>query len=169
MTARERGRGASHRRWQAPWLLAIAAIVSLPLAWSWWSVERVSARAIQQLQQRSAASLPLEAQVSSRIRQWQSSQAATSNVQDRIRVAGEEPGQWQRRTITIESQRMSRAEAERYLRDLTNNERSVFMPSVIHLKAAKASESVFSVHQGQDSADALQVTIKADLYTRAAR
>jgi hypothetical protein len=166
MTVPERERPASGRRWYAPWLLTAIAIVSLPLAWYWWKVEQVSALRIQQLQQRAASGVPLQERVTARIAEWKRAQAATAVMSGDVQALGEEPDQWQHRTITIDSQRMSRVEAERYLRDLTNNQRSVFVPTVIHLKATKANESVFSVHQGLDSADALQVTIKAGLYTR---
>jgi hypothetical protein len=169
MRSPERGRPASGRRWYALCLLAAIAIVSLPLTWYWWNVERLRGREIQQLRQQVASGVPLQQQVTARIAEWNLAQANTAAMREKVRALGEEPGQWQHRTITIESQRMSRVEAERYLRDLTNNQRSVFVPTVIHLKAAKANESVFSPHQGLDSADALQVTIKADLYARSAR
>jgi hypothetical protein len=148
------------------WVVAMLSIFALPAAWYWWSYERVSARQLQQLHQRELVLAPLESKVSSRLAGWKSVQASLASVKEKIKATGESPDLWTRRTITIDNQHMSRVEAEQYLRDLTNNEHNLLVPAAILVRASKPGESVFTSHQGQDGADALLVTIKADLYTR---
>lgn len=155
------------RRWyQVSWVMAMISVLALPAAWYWWSYERASARELQQLRKRESVLAPLESQVSTRLAGWKSAQANVASVQETIKSTGETPGQWTRRTITIDNQNMSRVEAEQYLRDLTNDERTLLVPTALLVRALKPNESVFTIHQGQDSMGALVVTIKADLYTR---
>lgn len=153
-------------RWQLPWVLALLSVAALPGAWYWWSLERLSARALQQTLQREAVVAPLESQVTTHLANWKAAQAGVTAVQEKIKTSGEAPQQWSQRSITIDNQRMSRVEVERYLRELRTDERSLLVPSSLNVRAAKPGESIFAAHQGQDSADALVVTIKAELYTR---
>lgn len=118
------------------------------------------------MQQRASVMLPLEGQVNAHLAAWAGAQANVADVKEKIRSVGEWPELWARRTITIENQRMSRAEVEKYLGELANNDRSLLVPSTINIRVAKPAESVFVAHQGLDSAEALVVTIKAELYTR---
>ncbi len=154
------------KRWQVAWILAMLSVVALPAAWVWWSFERLSARELQQILQREAVVAPLQTQVTARLANWKSALANVAAVQERTRTMGESPDQWSRRTITIDNQRMSRVELERYLVDLSNGQQKLLVPTSINVRSAKPGESIFAVHQGQDSADALLVTVKAELYTR---
>ncbi|MFZ4480732.1 MAG: hypothetical protein ACOYNZ_12655 [Rhodoferax sp.] len=142
------------------------SVAALPGAWYWWSVERLSAQGLRQTLQREAVVAPLEKQVLSHLADWKSAQANIASVQERIKSMGETPDQWSHRTITIDNQRMSRVEVERYLNDLGTDQNNLLVPAGINVRAAKPGESIFATHRGQDSADALTVTIKAELYTR---
>jgi hypothetical protein len=160
--------GTLRKRWGLTWLLAVLSIAALPLAWYWWSLERVSARELQQVRTRESVVAPLESLVNTHLAGWKTAQANVASVQEKIKSMGEAPDQWSRRTITIDNQRMSRQEVEKYLRDLTNDERNVLVLNTLSIRAAKPAESVFATHKGQDSPDSLVVIIKADLYTRGA-
>lgn len=157
---------ASGLHWRAPWLAAAISIVSVPACAYWWSAECAQAERLQQLRQREAVLQPLEGQVSTRLASWKGTQAKVDSAMDAVTRQGESAEQWQRRTLTIENQRMSRSEVEQYLAELVTNEHSLFLPSTLYLKAARPQESVFTAHQGQDSPGAIIVTIKADLFTR---
>jgi hypothetical protein len=161
-------RAAQWKRLPLSLTLAVLSIATLPAAWYWWSVERLSAQNLQQTSQRESVMAPLEGQVSQHLAGWKSAQANVASVQEKIKSLGESPDQWSHRSITIENQRMSRTDVEVYLRDLVTNDRNLLVPSTINIRVAKPDDSVFVVHQGLDSADALIVTIKADLYTRGA-
>ena len=156
------------KRWQVSWVLAMLSVAALPSAWYWWSLERLSARALQQTLQLEAVVAPLENQVTAHLSNWKAALSGVAAVQEKVKTSGEAPQQWSHRSITIDNQRMSRVEVERYLRELRTDERNLLVPSSLNVRAAKPGESVFAVHQGQDSADALVVTIKAELYTRSA-
>lgn len=162
------GGAVKAKRWQLSWVLAMLSIAALPSAWYWWSFERLSARELQQTLKREAVVGPLETQVNSHLAGWKAAQANVASVQEKIKKMGETPDQWSHRTITIDNQRMSRVEVERYLQELSTDERNLLVPASINVRAAKPGESIFVSHQGQDSADALVVTIKAELYTRSA-
>ena len=161
-------RAAQRKRLPLSLVLAVLSIATLPAAWYWWSVERLSAQALQQASQRELIMSPLESQVSQNVAGWKSAQSNVASVQEKIKTLGEAPDQWSHRSITIENQRMSRIDVEVYLRDLVTNNHNLLVPSTISIRAAKPGDSVFIVHQGLDGADALIVTIKADLFTRGA-
>ena len=156
------------RRWQLSWTIAVLSVAALPAAWYWWSLERLSASELQQTLRREAVVAPLEGQVNSHLSSWKAAQANLASVQERVKTMGEVPNQWSRRTITIDNQRMSRVEVESYLLSLRNDQRTLLVPSSIHIRASKPGESLYVTHRGQDSADALVVTIKAELFTRGA-
>lgn len=163
------GRAASTRLLRGTrgaWLLAAIAIVALPASWSWWSLERAAAERVRLGRDSQAAMAPLHERVASRIRQWQSLRDRTAAVQQQLAGRGETPDRWEQRSITVEGQRMSRTEAEQYLRGLMTTGDTLLVPSAIHLKAGRPGDSVFAEHQGQDHPEALVVTIKADFYTR---
>ena len=166
--ARDLFRMAQGKRWPLSWVLAALSVATLPAAWYGWSVERLSARSLQQSIQRETVMAPVEGQVASRLSSWKTAQANVATVQEKIKSIGETPDQWSHRSVTIDNQRMSRIELEQYLRDLTTDDRNLFVPTTVNVKAAKADSSIFVLHQGMDSSDALVVTIKADLYTRGA-
>ena len=109
---------------------------------------------------------PLESQVIDHLASWKTAQANVASVREKIKSMGEMPDQWSQRTITMDNKRVSRIEVEHYLRDLSNDGRNMLVPAIINIQAAKPGESVFAIHKGQDSAEALIVTIKAELYTR---
>ena len=159
-------RTSKGKRWSLYLILALASVLTLPAAWYWRSIERLKALDLQQVRQRESVMAPLEAQVSARLLRWKAAQANVTMLQEKVKVAGETPDQWSHRGITIDNQRMSRVELEHYLRDLTTDQRNQFVATTINVRVAKVGESVFVVHQGKDSADALVVTIKANLYTR---
>lgn len=159
-------RRAPAKRWSVSWALAAASVLALPLSWYWWSAERAKAAGLQQARQHASVLAPLQSRVAAQLAEWGSVRADGAAMQQKLESLGEVPQRWQRRSITIEKERMSRVEAERYLHELVSDERALFLPSAILIKAARQEESVFAVHQGQDSPDALVVTIKADLYTR---
>ena len=161
-------RSEKGKRWSFSLILAMLSVLTLPAAWYWWSLERLSALDLQQTRQRESVMAPLESQVGTHLSSWKAAQANVASVQEKIKAMGETPDQWPHRSITIDNQRMSRVEVEQYLRDLTNDDRNLLVPTTINVRAAKAGESVFLLHQGLDRADALVVTIKADLYTRGA-
>ena len=162
------GAAVKLKRWQVSWILAMLSVAALPSAWYWWSLERLSAREFQQTLQREAVVAPLQARVTFRLANWKSAMANVTSVQERIRTMGESPDLWSRRTVTIDNQRMSRVEVERYLADLSSGQDRLLLPSSINVRAARPGESMFVAHQGQDSADALLVTVKAELFTRGA-
>ena len=159
-------RFARWKRLPLSWGLAVLSVAALPGAWYGWSLERQSALELQQALQREAVMAPLESQVADHLASWKTAQANVASVREKIKSMGEMPEQWSHRTITMDNKRMSRVEVERYLRDLGNDGRNLLVPTSINIQAAKPGESVFAVHKGQDSADALIVTIKAELYTR---
>ena len=153
--------------WLAPrWVLAAAAMLALPASWYWWSVERATAERLARAQRGQAALAPVHGRVSERIRDWEKLRANAAAAEKILTRLGDAPQLWQRRTVTVENQRMSRAEAEQYLQGLSAGEDSLLVPSAILLKAGKPGGSVFGAHRGQDAPDALLATIKADIYTR---
>jgi hypothetical protein len=161
-------RSLKGKHWSLSMILAMLSVFTLPAAWYWWSLERLSALDLQQTRQRESVTAPLASQVGSRLSSWKAAQANVASFQEKIKSMGETPAQWSHRSITIDNQRMSRVEAEQYLRDLTNDDRNLLAPTTISIRAAKAGESVIVEHKGLDKSDALVVTIKADLYTRGA-
>lgn len=154
------------KRWPLYSILAMLSVLTLPAAWYWRSVERLAALDLQQIRQHESVMAPLETQVGERLSRWQAAQADTGRVHNEILRVGETPDQWSQRSITIDNQRMSRQEFEKYLGDLVTDERNLFVPTAVNVRASKSGESVFVAHQGLDAADALIVTIKAGLYTR---
>lgn len=118
---------------------------------------------------RESAMEPLEGRVASNLSAWKSALANDAPVQEKIKSMGEVPGQWTQRSITLDNQRMSRVEAQKYMSELTNDNQNLLIPSTIFVKAAKPGESLFATDQRQDAPEALIVTIKADLYSRVAR
>lgn len=159
-------RTSKGKRWSLYLMLAMLSVVTLPAAWYWRSLERLSALDVQQILQRESAMAPLESQVGQRLLRWNAAQSSVSAVQEKAKVAGETPDQWSHRSITIDNQRMSRVELDQYLREMTTDERNLFVATTISVRTAKTGDSVFVDHQGLDAADALVVTIKASLYTR---
>jgi hypothetical protein len=147
----------------------VLSIIALPAAWYWWSQERVDARWLEQSLRREAAMEPMEGRVASNLSAWKLALANVATVQEKVKFMGEVPEQWTKRSITLDNQRMSRVEAQKYLRELTNDEQNLMLPSTIFVKAAKPGESLFAADQGQDAPESLIVTIKADLYSRGAQ
>jgi hypothetical protein len=154
------------KRLPLSWGLAVLSVAALPGAWYGWSLERQRAHELQRSLQREAVMAPLESQVIDHLASWKTAQANVASVREKIKSMGEMPDQWSQRTITMDNKRMSRIEVEHYLRDLSNDGRNMLVPAIINIQAAKPGESVFAIHKGQDSAEALIVTIKAELYTR---
>ena len=161
-------RAKKEKRWPLFLILAMLSVFTLPAAWYWWSFERLNALDLRQTRQRESVMAPLESQVGSRLANWKTARADVASVQEKIKAMGETPEQWSHRSLMIDNQRMSRVEVEQYLHGLTNDDRNLLAPTAINIRASKAGESVFVRHKGLDKADALVVTIKADLYTRGA-
>jgi len=159
-------RTAKGKRWSLYLILAMLSVVTLPAAWYWRSLERLNALDLRQIRQRESVMAPLENQVRERLLQWKAAQSSVTTAQDKVKMAGEMPDHWSHRSIMIDNQRMSRVELEQYLREMTTDERNLFVATTINVRASKTGDSVFVDHQGLDAADGLVVTIKASLYTR---
>lgn len=159
-------RTSKGKRWSIYLILATLSVVTLPAAWYWRSLERLNALDLQQIRQRESVMAPLENQVGERLLRWKAAQSSVTTVQDKAKVAGEMPDQWSHRSIMIDNQRMSRVELEQYLREMTTDERNLFVVTTINVQASKTGDSVFVDHQGLDTTNGLVVTIKASLYTR---
>lgn len=144
------------------WLLAGVPVLALPLAWRWWSHEQAQLSSLRGELRREADLLPLSRQVVERVAAWRLLSARPIAAQD-----GDAPDAWARRTLTVDNQKMSRAEADQYLRALHSSGTTLFAPSVVTVRAP-AGESIYAALQGQDRADALAVTLHAELYARSA-
>lgn len=161
--------GGSARRLRPAlaWVLAAASVVTLPLSWLWWSHEQAHAAALRQEARRDTSLAPLTEQIGARVAAWSALREQVPARGEQLRQLGEAPATWARRTITVENQKMSRVEADQYLRELFSSEQSLFAPSVINIRA-QPGQSIYAVLRGQDQPDALAVTLRADLYTRGA-
>ncbi|MBY0242725.1 MAG: hypothetical protein K2X55_25770 [Burkholderiaceae bacterium] len=149
--------------------LVIAAVVSLPLSYLWWSKENAAYRALQADARRAAALQPLGSQVQQASRNWQALQIQASAAQQQLQQAGVAMEGWARRSIAAENQKMSRADADVFLRDLYSSQHTLFFPSVVDVKANVPGESIFAAGDVVDRADAVIVNMKAELYTRGAQ
>lgn len=158
---------ASTARQVPAWVHGVA-LLALPVTLYGWQLERAELVRLEKAARQAAAAGPLSEQAQERIDQWGKSRQGGEQAAQRLRSALEEPSLWQPREIAFESQRMSRVEADQYLKDLASGTRSLFLPSTVYIRAAEPRESVFAPHQGLDKAGSLLVTVKGRLYTREA-
>jgi hypothetical protein len=149
--------------------LGVMAIVTLPAS-SWWLVQQQKAwnAASEQIasEQRLAS---VRQQIDARLKQWTVAEQGNGRALQQARQSGNAPELWARRSIQVENQKMSRHDADSYLRGLSNGERGLFVPTAVNLRAANAGEGVFAANSGNDRPDALVVTIKGDYYSRPAQ
>ena len=151
------------------WLLSFIAVLSLPASWWWLQHERATALRMDEEMRQMRAQDEVAQRVERELSDWARMRVQLDEVYQRVEQADELPEAWTRRAVSIDSQRMSRADAERYLSDLRPDADRVLIAEAIHLRVARRGESLFVEHGGQDQADALLVTIKAELHARGAR
>lgn len=145
------------------------ATISLVAAGFWLGHELKSLRAHQQRQAEYQTLAELHGKVRKNLAGWDASSAALAHALKDLASQRELPEQWTRRTLSIENQAMSRAEADRYFAGLSRTRSSVSLPSAVNVRVAKPTDSVFVDHQGLDGPAAVIVTIKAEQLSKGAQ
>jgi hypothetical protein len=145
------------------WLLLVGA-VSLPVAvYAWMQVQQQTAY-LERLAQQAAVLDDLDGRVAQRLDQWDLLQARRVSTIEALKASGDvEPSRFLR-SVSLEQQSMSRAQAELFLSRLYGDSGEETFVSVVLIQSAGPGHGLFALHRGDDRPDAVRLTVRADTF-----
>lgn len=148
------------------WLMV--AVLALPLSiYAWRTVSHRSAMNAQ-LRQLEFKLVPLNESVDQRLAGWSAVMSRRIPSFESMKLMQAHPQAWSVRQLSYERKLMSRADADRLFDRLYAEDSGPALPSIILVRSTKADESVFGRYQGDDREDAIELSVNAETFVRAA-